>query len=344
MRPDINVLIVSDFAKFALTDVFNGYVTALKSLNIKHEIYPMHSIREFYANDKCLSLMHSNAVRKDKNFTHVVFIGGLNIPRYILESLYHIKSIVISTEDPHTCSPLIDNLDVIDYYFSNERSIGLSKEFNNTYYSPTAGDSRCCGKIPRDQLEDKYISDVLFLGAMYPNRVKILEKAIPFIKENNINLKLCGHMMYMPKDTPLWEYVDRSETIKHEDTVKYYNGAKIVLNMFRDIEWNPRTNDEHNPHNKNGYKAESMNPRCYEVPLCQTLLMTDDSRKEVRDVFRDDEVATFKDGEDLAQALEYYLTGPGKDLREKMALKAFLKVSTQHTYTHRLKKILATID
>ena len=343
MRDDLNILLVSDFARFALTDVFNGYLTALKSLNIKHEFYPMHSIREFYSNDKCISLMHSNAVRMDKKFTHVIFIGGLNIPRYVFESLFHVKSVVVSTEDPHTCSPLIDNLDVIDYYFSNERTIGLSEDFQNSYYCPTAGDAKHCGAIHGDFIEDRYKSDVLFLGAMYPNRVRILEKALPFIQENNINLKLCGHMMYMPKDTPLWDYVDRSETIKHEETVKYYNGAKIVLNMFRDIEWNPRTNDEQNPHNKDKFEAESMNPRCYEVPLCQSLLMTDDSRKEVADIFTKDEVVTFKDGEDLSEKLEYYLIGPGKELRKKMAMKSFFKVSTQHTYTHRLKKIIDII-
>jgi spore maturation protein CgeB len=344
VHPDLNILLVSDFAKFALTDVFNGYLTALKALNIKHEFYPMHSIREFYSNDKCISLMHSNAVRTDKKFTHVIFIGGLNIPRYVLESLYNVKSVIISTEDPHTCSPLLDNLDVIDYYFSNERSIGLSSKYANTYYCPTAGDSKNCGAIHEDFIEDKYKSDVLFLGAMYPNRVKLLEESLPFIKKNNINLKLCGHMMYMPEDTPLWEYVDRSETIRHEETVKYYNGAKIVLNMFRDIEWNPRTNDECNPHNKDNFEAESMNPRCYEVPLCQSLLMTDNSRPEVREVFQEDEVATFEDGIDLSDKLEYFLLGDGKDLRQKMAMKAFFKVSTQHTYTHRLNKILSIID
>lgn len=344
MRPDLNILIVSDFAKFALTDVFNGYITALQALDIKYEFFPMHNIREFFANDKCLALMHSTAIRKDKKFTHVIFIGGLNIPRYILESLYDVKSIIISTEDPHTCSPLLENLDVIDYYFSNERTIGLSNTFENTYYCPTAGDTQHCGYIPEDQLEERYKSDVLFLGAMYPNRAKILEKALPFIKENNINLKLCGHMMYMPEDSPLWEYVDRAETIKHDETVKYYNGAKIVLNMFRDIKWNPRTNNEENPHNKSEYPAESMNPRCYEVPLCQSFLMTDGVRPEVQDVFSEDEVAIFNSGSDLSEKLEYYLMGPGKDKRKQMAMRAFFKVSTKHTYTHRLKSIIDILD
>lgn len=343
MKPDLKILVVSDFARFALTDVFNGYLTALKALNVAHEFYPMYTIRDFLSNDKCLSLMHSEAVRVDKGFTHVMFIGGLNIPRYILESLYKVKSIVVSTEDPHTCSPLLDNIDVIDYYFSNERSIGLSDKFQNTYYCPTAGDPKYCGKIPYDQLEDKYKSDILFLGAMYPNRVAILEKALPFIKENNLKLKLCGHMMYMPKDTPLWDYVDRSETVKHEETVKYYNGAKVVLNMFRDTSWNPRTNDTQNPHNNDNFVAESLNPRCYEVPLCHSFLLTEDSRREVRDVFNPNEVATFKDGDDLIDKLDLFLLGPGKDLIPAMVKKAFIKVSTNHTYTHRLKKILGVI-
>jgi len=297
-------------------------------------------------------MMHSEAVRKDLGFTHVMFIGGLNIPGFVFKSLYDVKSVVVATEDPHTFDPLKDKLDDIDYYFSNEKSIATSDQFDNTYYCPTAADTFTCGSLPRNNLDDKYHSDVLFLGAMYPNREKMLSGILSAVKKYGWNFKIMGHPGFMKEENPLWEYVPEENfdvngnivTVPHEETVKYYNGAKVVLNFFRDTEWNPRTNDMANPYNSDKFEAQSLNPRAYEVPLCGSLQMLEDTRKEARQVFNEDEVAFFSDSETLASQLEYYLEGDGVDKVKDMTMKALLKVSEGHTYLHRMKSILKVIE
>ena len=333
-------LLVSDSTGFALTDVYYGYQHAFKQLDIPFECFPFHHFRGILSDEICYHVVHSTALLKNKEFTHVLFIGGLNIPTFLIESYYHVKTIVASTEDPHTSSPMIDRLDNIDYYFTNERSIANSGKFKNVYYCPTAGSSFHCNKIPRDTLDSKYLSDILFLGAMYPNRAQLLESIIPLVKEHNLTFKVCGHIGYLPKKSPLWEYVTENKTIPHEETVYYYNGAKTVINILRDISWNPRQPNKRNPFNRYKFKAESLNPRAYEVPMCGAFMLLEDTREEAKDVFNNDEVAFFSDPKSLNDQIKKYLIDSPESAREEMALKAFKKVSLNHSYVQRLQKIL----
>lgn len=340
----MKILLASDTTNFALTDVYHGYKHALQSLNIDFEIFPYHQFIKLYSQEISIHVLHSTALIKSKGITHIMFIGGLNIPEWMLESLYQLKIIVVATEDPHAFDPLRDRLDRIDYYFSNERSIGNSSKFKNTYYCPTAGSTHACAKIPIDQIEDRYKSDILFLGAVYPNRAKMFEALIPLIEKHKLVFKICGHPGYMPKRSPLWKYVYDPNTIPHHDTVMYYNGAKSVINVMRDVKWNARDNTNRNPFNTGKFPPESLNPRSYEVPLCQAFLLQDDSRPEAREIFTKDEVGFFSDAESLVKAARYYLVGRGKEKRDAMALKAFRKISEAHTYYHRMLYIKKIIE
>jgi spore maturation protein CgeB len=343
-KPKLKFLLIADSTHFALTDVYYGYRYALDKLKIPFESFPWHHMRELIVDKQCYHTMHSTALIKEKGFTHILFIGGLNIPDFLFDNLYHIKSVVVSTEDPHSFDPMKHRLGKIDYYFTNERSIANSSKFHNVYYCPTAGSTHECGRVPTEYIEDKYKSDILFLGAMYPNRVKFLESIIPLVKRHKLDFKICGHTHYMPKNSPLQEFVFESGTIPHNETVKYYNGAKVVLNMFRDTKWNPRTKTKKNPYNRSRFTAESMNPRAYEVPLCQSFMLMEDLRPEAREVYTEDEVAFFSDEKSLQKQLRYYLVGKGKEKREKMAFNAYRKAAENHTYIHRLQSIKEILE
>jgi hypothetical protein len=340
----VKVYLVSDPTKFALTDLYTGYSHAFKKLGIPHEVFPYHHMRDVLSDSICYNIIHSTALVKSKGFTHVMFIGGLNVPDYIFESLHTVKSVVVSSEDPHSFDPNKNRLNLIDYYFSNERSIGTCTKFKNVYYCPTGGSEVECGKLPRESLEEKYLSDILFLGAMYPNRRKLLEAIIPFVKKHKLSFKICGHVQYLPKTSPLWEFVTDARTIPHNETVKYYNGAKIVLNMLRDIHWNPRTNTKKNPLNSGKFDAQSLNPRAYEVPLCQAFMLLEDTRAEAHEIFDNKQVGFFSDEKSLVERLEYFLLGSGQKSRDEMAYKAYKNVATNHTYTNRLLYIKNVLE
>jgi len=332
--------LVSDAAQFALTDVYHGYANALKDLKIEHEVFPYHLFRNIIADPIAYNVIHSTILMKSKGFTHVMFIGGLNVPDFILESLHGVKSVVVSTEDPHTFDPMKRRLGIIDYYFTNERSIAARGRYPNVYYCPTAACTHECGILPRENLEEKYRSDILFLGALYPNRRKMLEEIIPFVERTGLTMKICGHVGYMPRSSPLWKYVSDARTIPHGETTKYYNGARAVINILRDVKWNPRTKSKKNPLNRSRFEAESLNPRTYEVPLCGGLQFLEDSRPEAREVFNENEVVFFSDSASLATALEEHLVGPKAPLAEDMKRAAYSKVLQGHTYLHRMQSIL----
>lgn len=338
-KDKIKILIASDTANFALTDVFHGYQNAMRNLGIDFETFPYHRFKELFSETISCHVMHSTALIKSKGCTHIMFIGGLNIPEWMLESMYHLKTVVVATEDPHTFDPLKNRLGKIDYYFSNERSIGNSKKFKNVFYCPTAGCSTECGKIPREYIDEQYQSDLLFLGAIYPNRVKLLETLIPLVEKHKLNFKICGHVGYMSKKSPLWKYVYDVRTIPHDETVKYYNGSRAVINILRDVKWNAKDNTRRNPYNTGRFPPQSLNPRAYEVPLCQAFLIQDDSRKEAREIFSENEVGFFSDGDSLVKTVKKYLIGNASQKREQMALKAYRKIAESHTYSHRMLQI-----
>lgn len=343
-KSKLKILLVSDTTNFALTDVFHGYQKALEKLNIPYEVFPYHRFRELFSETISCHVLHSTALIKSKKITHIMFIGGLNIPPWMFESMYDLKTVLVATEDPHAFDPLKKQLNKIDYYFTNERSIAKKSKNKNVYYCPTGACPEECGKLPRKYIDKKYHSDLLFLGALYPNRVKILEGIIPTIKRYNINLKICGHVGYMKKSSPLWEYVFDARTIPHNETIKYYNGTKAAINIFRNVRWNAKDNTHKNPYNTGKYPPESMNPRSYEVPLCQTFLLQDNTRSEVNDIFSEKEIGLFNNIKSLNTAIKYYLKGPGIRKRRNMILRAYKKVALNHTYAQRMLKIQEILE
>lgn len=348
------VFLVSDPLHFALTDVYYGYVHAFEKLGVDCTVYPLHQFLQHHKEHICMSVIHSEALIKENGYTHVFFVGGLNIPTRILESFPgNIKVGVIATEDPHNFEPNLERIKVFDYYFTNERAL-LNKGLPNLYYVPTAGDNVSCGALPREMLDSKYHSDILFLGAVYPNRYKMLKSLVPLVKENNLKMKIMGHPHLIKKDSPLWEFIPpenfdkngKLTTIPHEESVKYYNGAKLSLNFFRDVTWHPLyEKGQVNPFYTQGVSPESLNPRAYEVPLCGSFMLLEDTRSEAREVFSEDEVGFFKDTRQLkSQVKKFLLKSNSSDLRVKMSQKAFVKVSTQHTYLNRAQSILNIIN
>lgn len=344
MPDDIKIYLVSDATHFAISDVYHGYANALRELKVPHEEFPYHLFRTVLSDEISYHVIHSTALMRSKGFTHAMFIGGMrNVPDWMLESLYGVKSVVVATEDPHSFDPNKKRLGKIDYYFSNERSVGECGRYGNTYYCPTGACSQECGVTPRAYIDERYHSDILFLGALYPNRQKMLERIIPMVERNGLDFKICGHVGYMKKSSPLKKYIADARTIPHRETVKYYNGARAVINILRDTTWSPRTKSQRNPFNKSRFAPESLNPRAYEVPLCGPLMFLEDTRPESRELFTEDEVVFFSDGEQLSDRLESYLVSKDPSVARDMSLAAFQKVAAAHTYVHRLVTILGVL-
>ncbi|NLZ44114.1 MAG: glycosyltransferase family 1 protein, partial [Clostridia bacterium] len=116
---------------------------------------------------------------------------------------------------------------------------------------------------------------------------------------------------------------------------KYYNGARINLNIHRDPVDPPSGNSQ-------GVGAESPNDRTFALAGCGAFQLVDRTRAGLWDCFTDGgEMVGFTDPEDLAAKIQEYLAKPVA--RAMIGEAAQQKAYRYHTYKHRLTEVLRRI-
>ncbi len=162
--------------------------------------------------------------------------------------------------------------------------------------------------------------EISFVGAMYPNRVAILQNLTMY------NLKIWG---------PRWKQV-RNKVLKKmyigdyaysEIMVKIFNASKININVHKvDVET---------------IEKSGVNMRLFEIAGSGGFQLTD-YRLEIPDLFKiGKEVVCYTDENDLKELVNYYLNNP--DERKKIASAAQNRAYKEHTYKHRMDRLLSIV-
>jgi len=354
-------MVVSTLARFASTDVFEGISSAMRELGHFTFPYYMDKMKAFLSVDFMLKDIVASAVSVRNGFTHILFVGAVFIPRWVIDSIQRcgVKVLYWSLEDPHALDQNAKFHDWADYYFSNE--VNTVKVLPKAFYLPTAGSARVCmpPRVPLHKLPDNernvFTNDVIFAGNVYPNRQKMLEELDPFMTEKNYIFGIAGITALMEdrENSPLRKRLINFKdshgeellegVVDHNFFVLLYGYAKIVLNFERDsyFEYNEKfsTNRTHK------LKGESLNPRAYEIALCGGgLQMIDDKRAELQTgkaLVPGEHCVVFKDIPDLKKKIEYYLTHEKE--RMKIVLQARQHASKNHNYTNRVSRMLMYI-
>ena len=108
------------------------------------------------------------------------------------------------------------------------------------------------------------------------------------------------------------------------ETYQTLADAKIALNMHADFA-----------------KDFANNIRLYETTGVGTMLLTD-SKKNLGDIFEPGkEVVAYRDGEECARLIEYYLSHDEE--RETIAMAGQRRTLETHTYLHRMQELLAIV-
>lgn len=81
----------------------------------------------------------------------------------------------------------------------------------------------------------------------------------------------------------------------------------------------------------------AVNQRVFDVPMCGGFLLTD-RQDDLFELFDEGDVATYQGSEDVADKARFYLERP--ELRDKIAGKARERVLREHTYRHRMGKVI----
>lgn len=120
--------------------------------------------------------------------------------------------------------------------------------------------------------------------------------------------------------------------IPPEETVRYYNGAKVVINIHRPDEWGQ---DNRNSHRISG---KSINPRTYEISACGAMQITD-IREDLTNYYRPGyDIETYTSTEELKNKIIYYLEH--EEERRIMAARGLYTTRQEHTFISRMRTFL----
>ena len=262
----------------------------------------------------------------------ILVIHGTFTPPSLIRyaSAHRIKTVLWLVEDPYEIDDHHRIIGAYDYVFTNEKQAVAKYHPGRTRaisYLPW-----CCNPyIHKDfAVPREYHSDLCFVGMGFPNRVRIINAIAPAIKD--LDVKLIGDWETWGGLHPALK--DRVLPVKDDflEVIKYYNGAKINLNIHRDPNDPPSGN-------RKKVGATSPNDRVFALAGCGAFQLVDDTRPDLDDCFQvGEEIITFASPEDLAGKIHEYLDND--ELRKSIGAAAAKRARREHTYKHRLAYIL----
>jgi spore maturation protein CgeB len=225
------------------------------------------------------------------------------------------------TESPYDDDKQARVAELVDVCWTNERASvrGLQQSNPNTSYLRAAYDP--ARHMPLAEAEpDVPAHDVVFVGTGFPERVELLAA----VDWSGIDLGLYGMWDRARMPHRLRPFV-RGKVVSNEQAAALYRQAKIGLNLYR--------------RPPQGSKAESMNPRAYELAACGVFQVSDRRAEGVETLAQS--VPTFRTADDLSDVVRHYLTN--EKARRAMSVSA-RRLIEPHTFAARAAHILGDLE
>lgn len=244
-----------------------------------------------------------------------------------------IKTAIWFVDDPYVSGDSAEIAPSYDFVFTHERScVPRYAELGcrEAHHLPLAAHQELFRPMA---VSEEYRTDICFIGVAFWNRVRLFDSIADYLKDKKV-LIAGSHWDRMSHYGALSRFV-RDGWIEVPETVKYYNGAKIVINMHRTTE---PLSDNKNTHHWEGH---SVNPRTFEIASCGTLQLTD-LRPELPEYYRiGQEMASFAKPGELIETIDYYLRN--EEERLKVAARGYKRTRTEHTFVGRVSRLLDTM-
>ncbi|WP_160645513.1 CgeB family protein [Chengkuizengella marina] len=296
--------------------------------HFKKEIQYFHSI-----------LPDQNLLNVAKTFQPnlIIFFSGFNVSTNDLTTLKEMGyyTAVWLLDDPYITDITQAMAPIYDFVFTVEKGcIEFYKSLGcqNVHFLPLAVDPDIFHF--KNELDIKYQTDVLFIGNAHPDRLLFFNTIEHELVKRN--MKIIGPNWDKLGNFRLRENILVNNWVSAEETSKYYNGAKIVINMHRSVN-NPEINQNHIR-----IKAISMNARTFEIAACGAFQLTDVREELINVYIPGDDIATYTTPNDLLEKIDYYLLH--EDERRRMASNAIKKTLQTETYTERIKQLLDIVN
>jgi spore maturation protein CgeB len=221
-----------------------------------------------------------------------------------------------------------------DIVFTHEKSCVPLYQYAGcpqVYHLPLAADPALFQPM---QVPPEYRSDICFIGIAFWNRVRLFDEMASFLQDKKV--AIIGNLWdRMSRYSDVARFV-RNEWIEVPETVKYYNGAKIVINLHRTTE---AGQDNRNSRN---FGAVSVNPRTFEIAACGAFQLTD-YRSELPEHYEiGSEICTYHSAGQLMGLIDYFLKH--EEDRVRIAAKGFKRTFQNHTFPHRIRTLVEVLE
>jgi spore maturation protein CgeB len=184
----------------------------------------------------------------------------------------------------------------------------------NHYYLPVAFDNNF-EEFPVQSIAQTPIS---FMGAPYPNRVRLFEKLAPF------DLKIYGEgwdSFKIPGANAGGRRISESEARS------IYRDTKINLNL-------------HSSMHSEVIGGDFVNPRTFELAGLGCFQLTD-RRECMPPLYSENEIVQFNDEEELVDLINYYLKNEAR--RNEIIKNARRRTLRDHLFEHRVVEIMKAV-
>ncbi|MCK4257688.1 MAG: glycosyltransferase [Halanaerobiales bacterium] len=266
-------------------------------------------------------------VNKFKPEVIIAFRG--TISQHFLNQLkkFNVPIGVWVVDDPHNISRHIKMASSYDFVITQESSCVLfyRKNKKNCIHLPLGVNPTLYYPMP---VAKKYKYDICFIGSALPIRLELFDQMTPFLL--NKKFIIIGQWWERLKNYNRLKSNIINETIPPTEVVKYYNGAKIVLNIQRsnnDINYNPTF-----------LPANTPNNRTFDIAACQSFQLISWRENLGKYYELNEEIVHYSNLNDLKLKINNYLRNEQE--RKKNSLEAYRRTLQDHTYVIRLEKLI----
>lgn len=307
-------------------DVFKHLGHTVKSFQINSRPFVIQTLRgiikPFHKKkaQQLSDLLHAkqivqelNCFKPDLIFITSAFFVSLEYYALLREIISHPRIYAWDGDGGANCSINSRYTDFIDILFESEYSYTIQNKlsFKNIVHLPFAANPNIHTQL---NLERK--NAIYFCGAWSLERDEVITSIDYPMTLRGWNWKKLSKKQKF--------YSIEEGTVDITKQVEDYNSHIAVLNKHQAIN-----------------HIDALNMRTFEVPACGALLIND-FRKELPYMYElDKEICTYRDTEELHEIIDRLEKAP-KDF-EKIILAGFKRTLNEHTYLHRMQKVLTYV-
>lgn len=245
-----------------------------------------------------------------------------------------IKTAVWFTDDPYYTDVTVNLAPHYDYVFTTELScVQFYNELGcpQVHYLPFAISSAV---FRPKRVKPSFRTDICFIGSAYWNRVAFFDSIAGYLADKNVLIS--GYWWDRLSNFYLLKNKIRLDVwMSPEETLSYYCGAKIVINLHRIY------NDNSFNQNSHGIPALSVNPRTFDICSSGAFQLTD-VRDDIHRVYMPGhDMITYSSAPDLVEKIEYYLAH--EEERQQIALRGLARTLRDHTFRGRLHQLFQIV-